>query len=287
MSGSLAVVRPGALTFVVDRGRFGARHLGVAWCGAADAAAFEAANFLVGNDANAAALEITLGNASFRFEAETVFALTGADAHARLDERFVEPWRAHRADADAVLQLAFPQRGARTVLAVAGGIDVPPVLGSRTTDLAAGFGGLHGRALRASDVLALGQPAHPLAQRRVDAPAGGDAVRVVAFDRFAHLDAASQQAFWECAWTAGHESNRMGYRFSARPLRYEREAPPSHAVFPGFIQVPPSGEAIVLLADAQTTGGYPSIGVVHPEDLGIVAQLRPGETLRFERLGAP
>lgn len=278
---NLSVVRPGAQSFVIDAGRFGLRHLGIAWCGAADRRAFDAANALLGNAHDRAALEITFGNAEFVFEERTAFALTGADAFATLDGEAIGGWLRHDAPRGARLRLSFPQRGVRTVLAIAGGFDVPLVMGSRTTDLAAAFGGFEGRALRAGDALPIGAPAHDLRPSAQRAPQRLSHARVVPFDAFASLSPESQQAFWTNAWTAGHESNRMGYRFEGARLEYAGAQTRSQGVFPGFVQIPPSGQPIVLLCDAQTTGGYPVVGMVHEDDLGEIAQLRPGETLGF------
>jgi biotin-dependent carboxylase-like uncharacterized protein len=282
MSAALVVIRPGAQSIVVDRGRFGLRHLGVAWCGASDFVAYRTANVLCGNDGNAASLEVAFGNAEFAFAGAGRFALTGARVPAWLDGDPIETYRSYGVHDGMRLKLGFPELGARTLLAVRGGFDVAAVLGSRTTDVAAGFGGFKGRALRRDDRLPIGAATLLETDGAAEAPEMKRSVRVMPFDRFERLDSASRRAFWESAWTAGHESNRMGYRFSGFPLRYEDAGTQPHAVFPGFIQVPPSGEAIVLLSDAQVTGGYPTIGMVHEDDLPVVAQLRAGERVRFE-----
>jgi biotin-dependent carboxylase-like uncharacterized protein len=177
-------------------------------------------------------------------------------------------------------------------LSVSGGIDVPLVLGSRTTDLAAAFGGFEGRALRAGDRLRAGVASIPSDGSFAVAPPqlsvfahayhdGVTSIRVIAGGEIDSFDAQSRNELWENRWRVGHESNRMGYRLHGDALRYEGEQLPSHGVFPGVIQVPPSGEPIVLLADAHTTGGYPKAGIVIDVDLPLVAQARPGELLQL------
>lgn len=281
MSGQLLVLQPGAQTIVVDRGRFGARHLGVPWCGAADRAAYDAGNDLLGNDENAAALEITFGSAAFAFEQETAFALTGADANAQLDGEPLVPWRAYTAFARMHLRFARPARGLRTYLAVAGGIDVPSVMGSRSTDLFAGFGGFEGRALRRGDVVRIDSPIPGRERTATPQPATDGIVRVLPCGEFAGLEAESQRALFATAWSVQPESSRMGYRLRGASLRYRGAEIASRAVFPGFIQVPPAGDPIVLLADAPATGGYPTAGIVCDPDLRRIAQARPGDILRF------
>jgi biotin-dependent carboxylase-like uncharacterized protein len=161
----------------------------------------------------------------------------------------------------------------RTILAVDGGIDVPMVLGSRTTDLTAAMGGFAGRALRAGDRLMLGAACGDV-PRTIEAPPAIDFVLHTIAQPLA-------DRLWERGWTVGHQSNRMGYRLHGAAMPHELGAMRSHAVFPGFIQLPPSGEPIVLMSDAQTTGGYPLAGVVIEEDLWMLGQAPIGATVRF------
>ncbi len=171
----------------------------------------------------------------------------------------------------------------RSYLSISGGIALPPALGSRSTDLKAGFGGLDGRALRDGDLLPLAAPERLPARRIGLRPPDWDAtVRVLPGPEHEDFSAAAREAFWAADWKLTPQSNRMGYRFAGPELQRERGVElASHGVLPGVIQVPPSGQPIVLLADAQTTGGYPKIGVVIRADLWKLAQLRLGATLRF------
>jgi biotin-dependent carboxylase-like uncharacterized protein len=268
------VERPGLQSIVVDAGRLGLRDRGVAWCGPMDAGAYASANALLGNDERAAALEIVLGDMHVTFSAAARCALAGADCDAQLDGRAIESWAAFDAAAGSRLRLGRPRAGMRTVLAFDGGIDVPAVLGSRTTDLIARFGGFGGRALRTGDVVRLAA-SHSDSPRAARAPVWDARVRVVLESAFEEL----------CArpWTIGHESNRMAWRLRGAPIMHRPPSIASRAVFPGMVQVPPSGEPIVLAADAQTTGGYPIAGIVLEDDLWKLAQAPLGASVQFVR----
>jgi biotin-dependent carboxylase-like uncharacterized protein len=302
------VLRAGTLTSVQDLGRTGLRHLGVCQSGALDTLALSVANRLAGNPRDAAGIEITIGPTVLRFTRDTRIALTGADFAATLDEQPVHAWWSLPVRAGQVLTLRAPRRGMRAYLAVAGGIDVLPALGSRSTDLKAGFGGLGGRALRDGDRLpvgtvkckagvapALSSPAFgvkspgwcPFGQ--LPAPAAGLAtgtpdtlIRVLPGPEYDSFSAEAQAAFWGMHWSITPNSNRMGYRLSG-PALARRDTPDllSHAVLPGTIQVPPNGQPIVLMGDAQTSGGYPKIGSVLSADLWRLAQARLNSTVRF------
>jgi biotin-dependent carboxylase-like uncharacterized protein len=278
MSGrAIAIERAGLQSLVVDRGRFGLRHQGVGWCGAMDSRSYAIANELVGNAKEAAAIEIVLGDIILRFDAPAHFALAGADCNAELDGEPIATWSAHAAHAGTRLVLRRPRAWMRTILAIDGGIDVPLVLGSRTTDLMAAMGGFEGRALRAGDRLGLG-PANAAALHAPVTPPRVDlALRTIAQPLADHL--------WGRWWTIGHESNRMGYRLKGDARPHDMGMMPSRAVFPGFIQLPPSGEPIVLMSDAQTTGGYPLAGVVVEDDVWMLAQAPIGAAVRFVEYG--
>lgn len=271
---AIAIERPGLQSLVVDRGRFGLRHQGVAWCGAMDLRSYAIANELAGNAAGAAAIEIVLGDVIVRFESPARFALAGADCAAQLDGESIATWATHAAQAGSRLVLGRPRAWMRTILAIDGGIDVPLILGSRTTDLIAAMGGLSGRALRAGDRLALGSASGAAPLARVEPPNIDFVLRTLAQPLGGHL--------WGRTWTVGHDSSRMGYCLKGDAAPHDIGAMRSHAVFPGFIQFPPSGEPIVLMSDAQTTGGYPLAGVVVEADVWMLAQAPIGAAIRFE-----
>ena len=276
----LLVERPGVFTLVIDRGRLGHRDLGVAWCGPMDRHAYDLGNAMLGNNEDAAALEITLGNATFRFDSRTEFALTGAPCEARLNDAIIENGAVVEAGPSAHLTLKMPPRGVRTYLSIAGGIDVPVVMDSRTTDVVAKFGGHLGRPLATGDRLRIGEPG--FGGRRALAPLKPTGqIRLMPAGEFDHFAPESQAQLFSVPWSILPESSRMGYRLNGPTLTYSGLELHSHAVFPGIVQVPPNGSPIVLMADAQTTGGYPKIGVVAPEDLSVLAQMRPGESFSF------
>jgi biotin-dependent carboxylase-like uncharacterized protein len=278
----IEIVRAGPLATVQDLGRPGWRDRGLSLCGALDDLALQAGNLLVGNAPDAAGLEFTLGGATLRFHADSCIAITGTDADAQLDGRPVRPWWRQRVRAGQTLKLAAPRERMRSYVAVAGGVDVPVALGSRSTDLKAHFGGLAGRALRDGDCLPL-HTAAALPSRSVGMrpPAWDASVRALPGPEHDDFPA---DAFWGADWAVTPQSNRMGYRLAGPVLARERGTElASHGVLPGVVQMPPSGQPIVLLADAQTTGGYPKIAVVIRADLWKLAQLPLGARLRFVR----
>lgn len=311
-SAALTVLRPGLLASVQDLGREGHRQLGVCPGGALDALALRLANRLVGNAAGAAGLELTLGACALRFEQDTRIALAGDDFDAQLDGEPVRPLWSQPVRAGQTLVLGGANRwrakaGVRSWLAVAGGIDVPLLLGSRSTDLKAGFGGLQGRALRKGDRLAVGacalspaqlaQPAFgvraPQDWDEVAQPVGRDGrdaptvLRVLPGPEAHQFDAATLARFHAAHWRITPQSNRMGSRLEGPMLKRLEEADMlSSAVIPGTVQVPPSGQPIILMGDAQTTGGYPRIAVVIRADLWKLAQAPLGGQLRMQAVDA-
>ncbi|MGH8657880.1 MAG: biotin-dependent carboxyltransferase family protein [Gammaproteobacteria bacterium] len=279
----IAVIRAGLLTTVQDLGRRGYRQLGVGQGGALDPLALTVGNRLVGNEANTAALEITVGSVvRLSFYRSASIALTGADVSADLDgERVWHGWRTPAREGQ-ILTLAAPRSGMRAYLAIAGGIDVPPVLGSRSTDLNAGFGGLAGRALQDGDSLPLGSATPPTGRQGLKLPEWDPFVRAMPGPEYDGFKREAQQALWQTEWKVSAQSNRMGYRLLGPALTYANPGELlSHAVLPGTVQVPPNGQPIVLLADAQTTGGYPRIATVIEADLWKLAQVRLGATFRL------
>jgi len=285
----IAVLRPGVLTTVQDAGRRGHRASGMPVAGAADARAFALANLLAGNAWDAAALELTLSGGAFRFEREAYVALGGADLRATLDGAAVEPWSAFPVPSGGVLAFRSAADGVRAYLAVHGGIDVPPVLGSRSTYVRAGVGGFAGRALAGGDRLPLpAAPAPRLPPRRLPARlvprSGALRLRVLPGpqdDRFTRDGLAT---FLGSAYTVTNRNDRMGYQLEGPSIEHANGADiVSDALLPGAVQVPGNGLPIVLMADCQTTGGYPKIAAVIGPDLPALAQARRGAEVRFER----
>ncbi len=291
---SVEILDGGWRTSVQDRGRPGLRRHGVPMSGALDLAALARANAALGNAPDAAALEATLSGPRLRFLAPCAFAVAGADLGALLERADLPaPWpvprgAAVRARPGNVLAFAGRRAGCRAYLAFAGGIDVPVVLGSRATDLTAGFGGLDGRALQAGDRLTLGAPGREpepaWARAREADPALDPTVRVMLGPQDDHFDASAQRRFFETAWLVSATSDRVGCRLTGAPLAHAGPTEfASDGMVPGCIQVPADGQPIVSLNDGPTTGGYPKIATVVRADLARLAQLVPGEShLRFK-----
>jgi len=289
---ALRVIAGGAPATVQDAGRRGYECFGVPRSGAMDPFALAAANLLVGNQAAAAAIEITAGGAAFEALDTLAVAVAGGELQPQLDGDDVPLWTALLLVPGA--RLLFAGRGTgpggRCYLALAGGVDVPVLLGSRSTYLPGTWGGLHGRPLRAGDTLFAGAPSaepHSLAGRQWGAARPAYLLEpVLRFVPGPHSELLGGPA-WLCAqrWTVGDAANRIGYRLDG-PSRPHRVTLPSFGVLPGALQLPPDGRPILLMADAQPTGGYPVLGVVAAADLPLAAQLLPGDTLRFAQLSA-
>lgn len=280
----MEVLRAGLCDLVMDRGRPGWGSVGVPSGGAADPAALAAANRLVGNADEAAGLEITLSGPSLRFPQGGVVALTGARFAATRSSGAPVRWNETLLLAPGeALSLAAAEAGARCWLALRGGLDVEPVLGSRSTFLAGGFGGHFGRALRRGDVLATGACAEAARWLRARPPCGGtsEALRVIAGPQTELFDDAGLAAFFAGTFAVTAAADRRGLRLSGPRLTHAVSELPSQGVLPGAVQVPPDGQPIILGWDGPVTGGYPVIAGVIAADWGRLAQLRPGDAVRF------
>jgi antagonist of KipI len=292
---SVRVLRPGLLTTVQDYGRHGFQRVGLCPGGAMDPVSLALANALVGNAPGEAALEITVIGPEIEFEEDTLVALCGAEFQGGFPHN-----RPVLARAGTRFNVGRAVRGARAYLAVAGGLAIEPVLGSRSTYLPGHFGGWEGRALRHGDALPLREP--EASQRfgalkklkdgavRWSAPPltvpdrEPILVHVIEGQHFASFDATSQRAFFDTVWSVAPDSNRMGFRLSGPPLgRPQGDEILSGPTCLGSVQVPPSGLPIALMADHQTTGGYPRIAEIASADVARLAQLAPGGKVHFAR----
>jgi biotin-dependent carboxylase-like uncharacterized protein len=278
----IRVRAPGPLTTVQDLGRPGLAHLGVPTAGAADRRAFGLANRLVGNPPGAAALEITLAGPELEWEAAAWIALTGGRVDSQLDGRPVPMDTAVRVEAGQVLAVGTVTSGLRAYLAVRGGIDVPEVLGSRSTDTLAGIGPpplQQGARLPLGD-LAQGDPFLQVAPTpALDPEPVLGALRGPRDDLFT---TGALRTLVGAAWTVSSDSNRTGLRLDGPVLERRRTVElASEGMVEGSLQVPPDGHPIMFLANHPTTGGYPVIAVVAGRDLPLAAQARPGTRLRF------
>lgn len=309
---SLHILRPGLLSTVQDRGRYGLQHLGVVPCGPMDPVAFELANALVGNRNGEAALEITVLGPEIEFECAALVAICGAQFDVTLDGRALPLNRPVFVEEKSHLKTGRALVGSRAYLAVAGGIATAPVLASRSTYLPAGFGGLEGRLLRTGDVLPLVPNSPALARSRYASMASkktlSNGLRSVTWSapaltlperepivihamegrHHALFDAAAQRAFFEATWKVTPDSNRMGFRLAGPALALAGALEIlSEPTCLGTVQVPANGLPIALMADHQTIGGYPKIAEIAAADVPRLAQLMPGGTLQFARCTLP
>ncbi len=300
----ITVLKPGLLTTVQDLGRPGFQQYGVAVGGALDALAARTANLIVGNDAHAAVLEMAQTGPDLRFEEETLVAWCGADFDARLGGEPLPRDRAVRVAAGETISFGFPQRGVRAWLAVAGGVDVPLVMGSRSTYRRAGIGGLQGRALVVGDVLKSFAPPGRVRQRLASMRAAGlratawtvrpetmgrlaaaGVVRAVRGPEWSWFTPESQHVFFAVDWQATRDADRMGVRLEGPVLALAKPREMiSSPVNAGVVQVPAGGQPIVLLPSRQSVGGYPRLAAVAAVDLGRFTQLRPGDKVRFQEI---
>ena len=285
-----------ALATVQDLGRFGALGWGVSHSGAMDRLALTAGNILLGNDDNAAAVEIPILPFKVRFHHSCTIVLTGADHLARLDDKPLLPWLLAPVQAGQVLTIerGGPSRwqASRVYLCVAGGIDVPLALGSRSTQLRGQFGGYQGRTLQQGDQLPVGvaSDVHCPAGMGVVPPAlsmplmveGTQAIRVLRAAEYEAFTDHSCAEFWAKNWKITSQSDRYGYRLAGPMI--EPKVPlelRSHGIVPGVIQVPHGGQPIIQMRDAQPSGGYPKIGTVIDADLWRLGQAPIGSPIRF------
>ncbi len=298
MSRSIAVIEPGLLTTVQDLGRPGLMRFGFTPGGAIDRGALILGNRLVGNLPSAAGLEVTLIGPRLRFHGEAMVAITGADLGASLNRESVPLWTpllVRDGDELSFDPLRDTKTGARAYICIAGGIDIAPVMGSRSTDLFARFGGVEGRSLVADDRLPLGEPSESADQslrRRLAVPPAvplpDQPVRVVIGPQRQRFTDAGIATFFQASFSVSSQSDRMGMRLSGPPLALSHGADMiSEGIAHGAIQVPGDGQPIVLLAGRQTVGGYPKIATVIGADLDRLGQRRPADRITFAEVDRP
>lgn len=285
MTDFATVEKGGPLTLIQDSGRRGQQHLGVSVGGALDTHAAGWANLLLGNEVGAALLEICLGPFAIRFRTATRIAVTGADCSWQLNGEPLQSWASHRVPAGALLQAGMARTGIRGYLAIAGGIDSPQVWNSRATTVGEALGGLNGAPLQTGDQLPYrGDSDGVLRQTPVDFQRSYTdqlELRLVASNQFDQFAEATRDNFFSQIYQVAPDSDRMGIRLSGDPLPEVPGHLVSEAVCPGVVQVPASGQPIVLMRDCQTIGGYPKLGHVYSVDLDWLAQARPGSKVKF------
>ncbi len=282
MSVAIEVVKPGALTTVQDLGRPGFAHLGIPRSGAADRSSLKLANRLVGNAEGAAALECTLIGPSLTFDGDAVIAITGAEVAARVNGEDVALNSAVNIPAGGLLELATTSTGLRNYIAVRGGLEAESMMGSSSSDLLSGLGPA---PLKPGQTIETGEPlgeVPAIGVAPVAPPADVPLLQVVAGPRADWFADDALALLAASSWEVSSDSNRSGVRLIGPELpRLRHDQLHSEGMAHGAIQVPASGQPIILLADHPTTGGYPVIAVVASADLDAAGQLRPGQRLRF------
>lgn len=295
---SLRIEEPGLSTTVQDTGRYGHYHIGMPPAGAMDDFSHRVANTLVGNPEDAATLEMTYQGPDLVFEEDAIIAITGADMSPELDGEDIPLWEVVSVDADQTLSVNFATEGARSYLAIAGGIDVPTIMDSRATYTLIGLGGHEGRELEAGDVLSVGDlgdeadtVGNAVESKHRPDYADESQIRVVMGLCDYRLTDESKETFLNADWSVSPEADRVGYRFKGADIEFvEREQPfgagadQSNVVDLGYpigsIQVPE--QPIVLMRDAVTGGGYATVGTVISPDRDLLAQRPTHETVNFE-----
>lgn len=283
------VLKAGLSTTVQDGGRFGYAHLGVSPCGAADTVSLRIANLLVGNLEYAPALEMTLLGATLEFERNTNIAIAGASCKCKVGQYRIPAHTAVEIPAGGILQCGSMTGGARAYLAIQGGVDVPLVMGSASTDLRGGFGGFEGRRLREGDIFRdggrCGSRPRRLRAGALDGPSRSGPIRVTRGAQSEWFSTGEYTKFMAAPFTVSEQSDRAGLRLMGEPVRPVDDRQLLTDGIPlGAVQVPQDGQPILLFVDQQTTGGYPKIANVIGADMHRVGQLRPRDEVRFNEV---
>lgn len=304
----IRVLKPGLLSSIQDLGRTGYQKFGVIASGAMDPFSHRMANLLAGNQENEPTLEITMMGPVLTFEQDTLISICGGDLSPSINGQPIRTWRSVFVKKGSELKFGGCKKGCRAYLAAAGGFAVPEVMNSKSTYLRAGLGGFKGRALKSGDVLETGKPSlHSLkmaeylskqllhktvaendwgiSSKLIPVYVGNPEIRITRGRQFELFSHESRVQLFNDVFEVTAQSDRMGYRLKGPSLALSELAEQiSEAVNFGSIQVPPDGNPIVLLADRQTTGGYPKIGQVAAVDLPLLAQAKPGDALRFTEI---
>lgn len=304
----ISVLKSGLMTTIQDQGRYGNQKHGVIVSGAMDQDSHQIANHLVGNTTNVPTMEITLMGPVLEFHQDTCIAICGGNLTPIIDGEPISMWKPVYIKKGSELRFGQPKSGFRSYLAIAGGFDVPPVMGSSSTYIRAEIGGYKGRPLEKGDTLTIGSQSEssqhlmkkltPFNQQERFREAtwfvsseftnyiqSKQPIRVMPGREYDLFERQSQSDFFNTTFKIDSKSDRMGYRLTGSSLKVkEKKDILSEAVAFGTVQVPPEGNPILLLADRQTTGGYPKIGQVASIDLPRIAQMRPGESLAFEQV---
>ena len=282
---SLIVAQPGLLSLLQDNGRFGAHNIGLTTGGPLDQEAFNWANRLLGNDANACCIEASFGGLQLEAQVDTYIAVTGADMPLQIDGVEMDRWTSHKVTAGSKVSLGFAQHGTRSYVAVAGGLQTPETFGSRSTVVREKIGGIAGAKLTDNDILDCEetntlQRYTLLEEQRPQYPSHVKLNVVLGYQE-ALFDQHKKQIFFTSTYTMTDRADRMGMRLEGPNVACGTSQMLSEGICHGAIQIPADGQPIILINDRQTIGGYPKIGSVMAQDTARLAQLRPGNTVEF------
>lgn len=299
---SIQIIQPGLFASVQDLGRYGAQKYGISVSGAMDTLALRIANILVGNPENEATIEVTMYGAKFSFKNDHLIAITGGFLHPVIDGNSAPMWRPILVRKGETLSFQALQSGCRAYIAFAGGLNIPKVMGSKSTYQKAKIGGYQGRALQKGDVITCGEISNTMAKtfmnylKKTNRPfewsvqyyhfyqfKKSQLIRVLKGSEYDRFTEKSKRTFVNETFTLTPKSDRLGQHFEGKKLQLKEQFELlSEGVTYGTIQVPASGKPIILMADRQTTGGYPKIAQVITVDLPKLAQLQPGNTVQFQ-----
>ena len=290
----IKVIQPGMLSTIQDLGRYGYQRYGVPVSGAMDEFAMRSANLLVGNKQHLAGIEITLVGPHLKFLSPTFIAITGADISPTLNGKSISGWKAVKVEKGDELKFGKRVDGFRSYLTISGGIEVPLVMGSRSTYLKTSIGGLNGRPLSTGDILSTAPPDHDFTGLQLPpgykSPVygGRHTIRVIPGPQQDRFDSDAITTLLSSRYTISEQSDRMGYKLKGPRIKHSEKADViSDGNPPGTIQVPGDGNPIILLSDRGTTGGYAKIATVISVDLGRLAQTVPGQSLGFKCVTLP
>jgi len=284
------VVKPGLFTTVQDLGRYGYLKYGVPISGAMDTFSLIAANLLVDNPANSACLEITLIGPEIQALTKTHIAVTGGETSVNINEEKASMWQTIKVQEGDVISFGKIEKGCRAYVSIKGGINVPPVLGSRSTYVRGAFGGINGRQLCSGDLIH-GFPTlslnhgYAMPEELVPKYTNFYEAHVILGPQSNMFTEKGLETFLTNEYTVTSEADRMGYRLEGTNIEHKDKGEIiSDALLPGAVQVPPNGKPIIIMRDAQTTGGYPKIAVVITPDISLLGQAKPGDAIKFSKI---
>jgi antagonist of KipI len=286
----IKILKPGFFTTIQDLGRFGFQQYGMPVSGAMDLYSFKRANFLVGNDQNEACLEATAIGPTIEFESETAIAICGADMNPEINGSEIEMYKTVHVNSGDKLSFKGLKSGFRTYISFGGGIDVPLVMGSKSTYLRGRIGGIEGRQLKSGDRLKLGEYSSKTKMTQIEKrliPIYKDCftARIIPGPEADYFTVKGLVKFLNSEFTLTEQCDRMGYRLSGKKIQHKSSSEIiSSGIEFGTIQVPAHGNPIIMMADRQTTGGYPRIANVISVDLPYLAQLQAGDKIRFQEI---